>query len=341
MKVACLSFTDKGREIGEKISSYKEDKSMEVSHYPSSEIEGGIKKALKDIVRENDGIIFISATGIAVRMISPYIIDKTVDPAIVVVDDLARFSISLLSGHIGRGNFLCEWVGDVLKAEPIITTASDGRGIEAIDVFAMKMRYFMEDMESIKDITAMMVNGKRIGFYSEVEDIISYDNLVIINRLEDIKVLKDKIDGVICITSFKDIDVDTPYTVLRPRNLNIGIGCRKGIEGKDIIKAVLDTLDRNNLSDKSVKSIGTVEIKKYEEGIIEASKYFNCPMNIFSIGEIEKVEDRFEKSSFVKKTIGVFSVSEPSAYLSGGQIIVNKTKCNGITISISKEESYG
>lgn len=340
MKVACLSFTDSGREIGERLYNYK-GKDIQIVHYVNSNIEGGIKSIIKDIVENYDGIIFISATGIAVRMISPYIIDKTVDPAIIVVDDLGRFSISLLSGHIGRGNFLCKQVASILGARPVITTASDNRGIEAIDAFSMKMDYFMEDMESIKDITAMMVNGKKIGFYSEDEKIISYDNIVVINKFEDIEDVKDEVDGFILITSVKSIDLDTPHTILRPKNLNIGIGCRKGVEESRIVESVLNILNKNNLSERSIKSIGTVEIKKYESGIVETSKYFNCPLNIFTIDEIEKVEDKFGKSDFVKKTIGVFSVSEPCAYLSGGEIIVEKTRCNGITIAISKEENHG
>lgn len=341
MKVACLSFTDNGRKIGGKLSGFKSNNGVEIHHYINHEIKGGIKNIFKDIVKEYDGIVFISATGIAVRMMAPYIVDKTVDPAIVVVDDLGRFSISLLSGHIGGGNFLCKWIADILKAKPIITTASDSRGIEAIDVFAMKMGYLMEDMESVKDITAMMVNGKKIGFYSDMKEMIYYDNILAIDSLDGIEDLKDEIDGLILVTSTQNIALEIPHTILRPKNLNIGIGCRKGVEGERIIKAILETLDRNNLSKNSIKSIGTVEIKKDEVGIIEASKYFDCPMNIFTIREIEKVEKMFEKSSFVKKTIGVSSVSEPCAYLSGGQIIVKKTKCNGITIAISREVNYG
>jgi len=53
------------------------------------------------------------------------------------------------------------------------------------------------------------------------------------------------------------------------------------------------------------------------------------------------VEDKFSKSQFVKETIGVYSVSEPSAYLLGGQLLANKIRRDGITLSIAKEVYKG
>lgn len=341
MKIACLSFTQNGKELGKKLEDLsKENRQYIIHHYANEEVEGGIKSILKSIWKENDGLVFISSTGIAVRMINPYIKDKTIDPAVVVVDDCKRFSISLLSGHLGGANELADWIGEKINATPVITTASDNRRIEAVDLFAQKNNYYMEDMISIKNITAMMVNGKNIGIYSEENKIIDYPNLII---LEDLDYIPSNIDGVIIVSSqkIKPLNYGIPITYLRPKNINIGIGCRKGIEGSRIIEAIKKALHEGNLSDKSIKAIGTVEVKKDEKGIIEAAKYFNCLMKIFTIDEIREVEDIFEKSEFVKDTIGVYSVSEPSAYLLGGKMVTSKSKYNGITISISKEMKNG
>lgn len=336
MKIACISFTQQGKEIGEKLvkSSSKNNKYI-VHHFINDEIHGGIKTRMDFFVKEYDGLIFISATGIAVRFMNPYIINKTLDPAVVVVDDGGNFSISLLSGHIGGANRLAQWVGDIIGAIPVITTASDNRGIESIDLFAMKNNYHMEDMEAVKDITAMMVNKNKIGFYSELKEIIKYDNLKILDNFQDID---HSIQGVTIVSSQKRIDI--PYEKhcrLIPKNINIGIGCRRGMEGKRIIEAIENILTQLNLSSKGIKAIGTIEVKKDEIGIIEACNHFNCPLKIFTLEEIKKIEDNFPKSQFVKKTIGVYSVSEPSAYLLGGKMLTGKIKIDGITISVAKE----
>lgn len=341
MKIACISFTNDGKKLGDKLVKYRGesnvDKNCIVHHYENSKITGGIKGNLKYIVGGYDGIIFISATGIAVRMIKPYIKNKKDDPAVIVIDDLGKFSISLLSGHLGGANELAKWAASIIGAIPVITTASDGRGIEAIDIFAVKNNYEIEDIESLKTIMTMMVNDKKIGFYSEKESIINYKNIVLLKSLDDIK----NISGIIAVTSTQKININFPNTILRPKNINIGIGCRKTVEGHKIIEAIKAELKENNLSEKSIKTIGTIEVKKDEIGIIKAANYFNCPLKIFTSEEIKEVEDKFKKSDFVKKSVGVYSVSEPCAYLLGGNMYTYKKKYDGVTLSIAVEVSNG
>ncbi len=58
-----------------------------------------------------------------------------------------------------------------------------------------------------------------------MDKVIKYDNLIYLNSLKDID---SEIEGVIAITSTKDPNIIIPHTILRPKNINIGIGCRKG-----------------------------------------------------------------------------------------------------------------
>ena len=337
MKVACVSFTDKGKIIGDKFKSINEEK-YTIHHYENSKEKSGIKKLISNLWNEYDALIFISSTGMAIRLIQPYIKNKTIDPAVVVVDDTGKFSISLLSGHLGGANELAKWIGNKIIAIPVITTASDNRNIEAVDLFAKKNNYHIDNIKALTKVSAMMVNEKNIGFYSEDDKIIDYPNLEIIQDLENID---SNIQGAIIVSSQKIKPLNVPHVILRPKNINVGIGCRKGVDGERIIEAIKQAFEEVDISTKSIKAIGTIEVKKDEKGIIEASKHFNCPLNIFTIDQIKNIEDKFEKSQFVKDTIGVYSVSEPCAYLLGGTLIARKSKYNGITISISKEIKNG
>ena len=71
------------------------------------------------------GIIYILPTGVAVRAIAPVVQHKKEDPAVVVVDVGGRYAISLLSGHEGGANQLALEVGNIIGAEPVITTTTE------------------------------------------------------------------------------------------------------------------------------------------------------------------------------------------------------------------------
>lgn len=332
MKLIAYSFTDRGSEIGKEISEIDE---YDIVHMNNKDILGGVKSHLASAYEDFDGIVFISATGIAIRFILPYIKDKQKDLPIVVIDDMGKFSISLLSGHMGGANELAKKLGDFIGARTVITTASDNRGFQALDSFAKNNNYYFEDKKNLTKIMSMMVNDKKIGLLNEEKADLDYPNLEIIEDIEKIGDIK-----ALIIIGEKDIgknSIDIPYIRLKSKDINIGIGCKKGIEKKYIIKAIEDELKVLKIDSSRIKSIGTVEVKKDEKGIIQTAKYYSSPLEIFSIEDIKKVEDKFQKSEFVKKTIGVYSVSEPSAYLLGGDLLVKRAKHNGITISISKE----
>lgn len=62
---------------------------------------GGFASAAREAFSSFSALIFIGATGIAVRVLAPLVNDKFSDPAVVVIDERARHVISLLSGHAG------------------------------------------------------------------------------------------------------------------------------------------------------------------------------------------------------------------------------------------------
>lgn len=327
MKLACFTFTESGKSIANTLS-HNLDYPIEILSRETT--RGDLKGVVKKSFETCDALIFISSTGIAVRLIAPCIKNKTTDPAVIVIDDMGRYAISLLSGHIGGANELTEKISAIINALPIITTASDARGIEAVDMFAKRNGLLIENMEDAKIITAMMVEGKPISLISEVGLKINYNNL---NCKEP--------EGLIVVTSSERELWDKPCCILRPENLNIGIGCKRGKTKEEILYAIEKVFKENNLSISSIKMAGSIDIKKNEAGIIEACEELGINFKTFTGEEIRAVEDRFTKSDFVLKNVGVSSVSEACAFLLGGNIIVGKTAIDGVTVAVSKEEQNG
>ena len=94
------------------------------------------KAVYRQAFSSSDALIFVGACGIAVREIAPYVRDKRTDPAVVCIDERARFAISLLSGHIGGANALTAELAEALGATPVITTATDVNGRFSVDAWA-------------------------------------------------------------------------------------------------------------------------------------------------------------------------------------------------------------
>lgn len=70
-------------------------------------------------------LVYIAPCGVVVRALDGAPRSKLTDPAVVVVDVGARWAISLLSGHEGGANELAVAVGNVVGAEPVITTTTE------------------------------------------------------------------------------------------------------------------------------------------------------------------------------------------------------------------------
>jgi cobalt-precorrin 5A hydrolase len=325
LKIACLTFTQSGEQIAATIrTAFRKLVSggAQVDIFTKSDY----KEHLHDIFREYTGIVFISSTGIAVRLSAPFLQDKTRDPAVVVVDDLGRYAISLISGHLGGANDLANEIANILDCQPIITTASDGRGIEAVDLFAKRNNLFIENQSDAKIITAMMVEGQPIRLISEIDARIGYDSIV-----------DDNPAGCIYVTSQEQINCDVPYCILRPKNLNVGLGCRRGKTKEEILRAITQVFQEHNLNVNSIKTVATIDVKKDEAGILETCEALQCELHFYTREDIKQVQHRFSASELVQSTIGVSAVCEPCAYLAGGEIIVEKTIIDGITVAVTRE----
>ncbi len=122
MKVAIIAITEEGKKTAQELAISLKGGRI---YFPSR--PHGLRSMVEEIFHEYDGLIFVMALGIVIRMIAPYLKDKHVDPAVVVVDEGRRFAISALSGHEGGANRLANQVASILGAEPVLTTATEAR----------------------------------------------------------------------------------------------------------------------------------------------------------------------------------------------------------------------
>ncbi len=266
--------------------------------------------------------IFVAATGAVVRIIEGKFKSKDTDPAVITVDDHANFVISLLSGHLGGANKECEKIAHGIGAIPVITTASDVGGKIAVDTFSQKIKAKLEDLEGAKRVTSLIVNGEKVSLHLP-KNIVNHD---------------ENSAGAIIVSNRKNIEISK----IIPLNIFIGIGCKRGVSKEHIIEKLKYAMDKQNLELSAIKMAGSAWVKSDEIGLLEAMEELDIPIKFFEKEEILKLEDLIEeKSEYVKKTIGVYGVSEPCAFLASsgkGAFLAKKIKLDGMTLSIFEEE---
>ena len=121
---------------------------------------------------------------------------------------------------------------------------------------------------------------------------------------------------------------------LMPKNVVLGIGCRKGCE--TVEESILAFLKVNGVSVYSLFAVATVDIKKNEKGIVEFCEKFDIPLLTFSAETLAAVEGKFTASEFVKKTVGVDNVCERAVCAVGAKITEKKTALNGTALALGR-----
>jgi cobalt-precorrin 5A hydrolase len=98
---------------------------------PLSEFVGGLWD-------DHAAVVGIMASGIMVRAVGPHAASKYEDPAVVVVDDAGRFSISLLAGHEGGANGLAEQIAAETRGQAVVTTGTEAQRRVVVGIGARK-----------------------------------------------------------------------------------------------------------------------------------------------------------------------------------------------------------
>ncbi|OQY42911.1 MAG: cobalamin biosynthesis protein CbiG [Fusobacteriia bacterium 4572_74] len=308
------------------LSKYSDDKTIPM--------ENGFKDTISNIFDSYDSLYFIMASGIVVRTIAPFLKSKDVDPAVIISDEDGKFIVSLLSGHLGGANELASLIAENIGGIPIISTASDVSGSIAVDTIAMKLKAHLRDLESAKDITALIVNGEKVELKLPKNMVVDIDSFF--SNHKNKKNIKKDTAGIVVASNRRDIKV----TQIIPKNIILGIGCRRDIPVETILDGIELTMKECNLHMDSIKHIATVDIKANEVGLLEVCDRLNKKLIIIDRERIKPIQNNYEGSDFVEKTIGVRCVSAPVAYLSSnrvGKFIKEKKKYNGVTVSIYEE----
>lgn len=288
-----------------------------------------LKEVVSDVFCKDTVLIFICACGIAVRSIAPFIQDKTKDPCVLVLDEKGQYVISLLSGHLGGGNDFTKKVASYVGATPVISTATDLNQRFSVDTFAKANDLFLSDMGIAKKISARVLEGLPVGIAGTRFDDPLPEGLV--------KSSESVPDVGFSINSFYQTIPFKETLFLIPKQIVLGIGCRKNTEPQALQDFVQEVLETHSIFKEAVAAIASIDLKKNEPALLELARELSAPFVTYDKDTLLEVKGQFTSSDFVKETTGVDNVCERAAlaYSKADGLYLRKTPKNGMTLAIA------
>ncbi len=290
-------------------------------------ISCGIAAFTGTLMGEMAALVYVGACGVAVRAIAPHIKSKATDPAVICVDELGKFAVALLSGHIGGGNRLTDAIASGIGAISVITTATDVNGRFSVDTWATEQGYVIGSLDIAKAVSAAILE----------KDLPIYADVPIKGSLPSGLYTGDEGELGIAV-SVQTLSPFDKTLALIPKVLTLGIGCRRGVPMENIETVVLDVLARHELDIRAVKDVASIDLKADEEGLLDFCRKYGLNARFYSAEELLKVRGIFSASPLVQRVTGVENVCERSAAMGSGKIIVHKTAINGVTVAVAEAE---
>ncbi|MCI5689133.1 cobalt-precorrin 5A hydrolase [Anaerovoracaceae bacterium 42-11] len=325
--IGIVAFTARGYNLAEKIAeSLKNTCSVDVFEKEKE----SAREYLEESFNKKDTFLFICAAGIAVRLIAPLIKSKDQDPAVVVMDEFGRFSIPLLSGHLGGANEAAAEFAKITEAELVLTTATDINGQFAVDVWSKYAGCHIMDISKIKLVSSAVLREEKVGISSGFP----------FEGEMPAPLTLDEAETGICVSLAGNQNTYQNTLNLVPRIVTVGVGCRKGVSAEVFEKFILKQLSQKNIAIQAVERIASIELKKYEPCILSFCDKYKIPFVTFTAEELQSVKGDFLSSDLVKTVTGTDNVCERSAVLASsyGTRILSKTSGNGCTCALAMRD---
>jgi cobalt-precorrin 5A hydrolase len=248
-----------------------------------------------------DRIVALMATGIVVRQIAPLLRDKWNDPAVVVVTPDLRYAIPLVGGHHGANELARRLSG--MGITPVISTATEVRGREAVEQVAERSGCLVINRESTREVNAAVLDG-------------------------DVPVYRIPGPGIVIAgpgVSF----------LCREGEFSVGIGCRQGVSRDEVIGAVGRALDDAGIAADEIAVYATTDKKAHEQGLIDAVMALSGNLVFIDPGAIGR---QGSVSPSRAALIGLKGVAEPCALAVSrkGELVMEKKVYGRVTVAIAR-----
>jgi cobalt-precorrin 5A hydrolase / precorrin-3B C17-methyltransferase len=275
---------------------------------------GSLKIHLATIWHQYQSWIFALAAGAVVRLIAPLLEDKSRDPAVVVIDEMGEFAISLCSGHQGGADRLARAIALQIGATPVISGASAGLGLPAVDMLGIPFGW-QRGEGNWTAVAAAISRNEPVEVIQEVGSSLWQKHLPPQHPFQletELNSQSAKARIWISFTHRKFSPEGIPKVQWHPRVLWVGIGCERGTSKELIATAIEQVFQANHLAIGAIAGIATIDLKADEVGLVELCQTKNWPLKTYP-AEILRSIPVPTPSEIVASVVGTPSVAEAAA----------------------------
>lgn len=288
-----------------------------------------------------DAHIFIGAVGIAVRKIAPLLRDKLEDPAVLACPENGGCVISLTSGHLGGANRLARRVARITGGRAVISTATDVNGLPAFDEAVAREQARILNAENIRPLNAALLAGESVAFCGPrgvfERHFAATGQVVFVRTPEDVT---EKY-AVLWDASGR-LPEGVQSLEVSGRAFVVGVGCRRGVDPQEMLRAAAAFLSESGLSKEQIASVASCDLKADEPAVLELGRAWQVPLKFYSVLELDAVPVP-TPSEQVRAKIGTASVCEAACLLAAGQsdgararLHVPKARFGDVTLALAR-----
>lgn len=277
---------------------------------------------------DSEALVFISAAGIAVRAIAPYVKDKFTDPAVVSVDEAGRFAVPLLSGHVGGANDLAKRVAAITGGQAALSTATDVNGRFAVDVWAGRQNLVIVERAAAKAVSAALLEGGAVGFRCRYP----VRGPLPAGLTEGPARVGIAVDDTAAACPFET----TLHLV--PRAVTLGLGCRRGTTRAALEAKLTEVLAAHAIPWAAVVALASIDLKADEPGLLALAAARHLDTHFYTAAELAQEPGDFPASDLVSRVTGVDNVCQRAAQRAGGRVFLPKVAGGGVTVAAAMGE---
>lgn len=281
---------------------------------------GALREALSQYWQTCDQLIFALATGAVVRLIAPLLGDKATDPAVVVVDEVGQFAISLCSGHQGGGDRLAQQVAHYLGSTPVLTGAANSQHLPGIDVLGKPFGW-VQGSGDWTGVSSAIAAGKPVQVIQDAGSDLWQGHLPPHHPFQfgwpeayEAQTWP-KPQARIWISPIQrqfSPDADLVKVQWHPRVLWVGLGCERGTAQALMALALAQVCRAHHLALGAIAGIASLDLKADEAGLGQLCNDRNWPLRCFRAEDLQVIPVP-NPSAVVAQAVGTPSVAEAAA----------------------------